>query len=123
MAPVEPLETTIMSLLRFAKVAALCGTVVLAVWFGVRLVGFGSVVVETTGAVPFEVRVAAALTADTELVDAAQLSMAVVSDDVTTAVEPQTGMAAVETETVTAAEPATEMATGIASALDEPKLF
>jgi hypothetical protein len=113
-----------MSLLRITKVAALCGTVVLAGWFGGRLAGFGSVVVETTGAVPFERSVAAALTADTELADAAQLSIAVVNDDVTAAVEPQTGMAAaVETETVTAAEPVTEMATGITPALDEPKLF
>jgi hypothetical protein len=124
MAPVEPLETTIMSPGRVAKVAALCGTVVLAGWFGARLAGFGAAVVETIGAAPFEGRIAAALTADTELADAAQLSMAVVNDDVTTAVGPPTGMAAaVETETVTAAESATETATGISSALDEPKLF
>ena len=113
-----------MSPRRFAKVAALCGTVVLAVWFGARLADFGSAVVETTAAVPVEGRIAAALTADTEFADAAQLSMAVVNDDVTTPVGPQTEMvAAVETETVTAAEPATEMATDITSAQDEPKLF
>ncbi len=108
---------------RFIKVAALCGTVVLAVWFGARLSGPDSVVVDSTAAVPFG-RIAAAHTADTELADAAQSSMAAVNDDVTTAVEPQTGMtAAVEIETATAAEPAVEVTTGIAAALDQPKLF
>jgi hypothetical protein len=58
-----------MSLLRCAKVAALCGTVVLAAWFG-RLAGVGPALVETTAAVPVETLHVALLTADTERADA-----------------------------------------------------
>ena len=86
-----------MSPRRSAKVAALCGTVVLAVWFGARLADFGSAVVETTGAVPVEDRRAALLTADVERATAplatAMGHTAVVSAELTPVTEPETGMA------------------------------
>jgi hypothetical protein len=83
---------------RSAKVAAaLCGTVVLASWVVAWLAGFGSAVIENTGAVPIEDRRAALLTADTELADAPQATTmgnaAVVNADVATAAESETGMA------------------------------
>ena len=46
----------IMSSRQSAKETALCGTVVLAVWFSAWLSGFGSAVVETTAAIPVEQR-------------------------------------------------------------------
>ena len=49
-----------------AKETALCGTVVLAVWFSAWLAGFGSAVVQTTAALPVEQRSAALLPADAE---------------------------------------------------------
>jgi hypothetical protein len=82
---------------RSAKVVALCGTVVLTAWFVGWLAGFGSAVIETTGAVQVEDR-AALLTADVEVADAAQATAicnaAIVNADVTTAAEPETAMAA-----------------------------
>jgi hypothetical protein len=126
-----------MSLLRFAKVAALCGTVVLAVWFGAQLVGFGSAVVETTAAIPVEARSAVLPTADAERADAAQPAAicnatTIVNADVAPAVEPETAMAtdttAAESETAmatdtTAVEPETAVASGTTAAPDQPKLF
>jgi hypothetical protein len=87
-----------MSLLRFAKVAALCGTVVLAVWSGVRLADFGPAVVETTAALPVEQRSAALLTAGAERADAPQpteiCNASAVNADVAPATEPETAVAA-----------------------------
>jgi hypothetical protein len=81
---------------RSAKVVALCGTVVLTAWFAGWLSGFGSAVVETTGAVQVEDR-AALLTADVEVAEAPQApticNAAIVNADVTPA-EPETAMAA-----------------------------
>jgi hypothetical protein len=121
MAPVEPLETTDMSP-RSTKVAALCGTVVLAVWFGAWLAGFGSAVVETTAAVPVEERRAALLITDTQRADAQPAAICngtALNADVTPAAAPET---AVATDT-TAAAPETTVATDTTAAPDAPKLF
>jgi hypothetical protein len=87
-----------MSTRQSAKETALCGTVVLAVWFSAWLAGFGSAVVETTAALPVEHRSAALLTADVEVAHVPQATAirnaAIVSADVTTAAEPETAMAA-----------------------------
>jgi hypothetical protein len=110
MAPVEPLETTIMSPRQSTKETALCGAVVLAVWFSAWLAGFGSAVVETTAALPVEYRSAALLTAEAKRADAPQpaeiCSATVVNADVAPAAEPQTAVA-----------------TGTIAAPDQPKLF
>jgi hypothetical protein len=98
-----------MSPRRFAKVAALCGTVVLAVWFGAWLAGFGSAVVQTTAAIPVEHRSAALFTADAERADAPQPAAM--------------GNATVANIDVTPAEPETAMVTGTTAAPDAPKLF
>jgi hypothetical protein len=106
----EPLETTDMSTRQSAKETALCGAVVLAVWFSAWLAGFGSAVVETTAALPVEHRNEASLTADTERAGtpqpAAICSAAVVNADAAPAIEPETGTA-----------------TGAIAAPDQPKLF
>ena len=83
-----------MSLLRFGKVAALCGTVVLAAWFG-RLVGVGPALVETTAAVPVEIRSVALLTTDAERADTPRPmgNVTIVNADVAPAAEPETAMA------------------------------
>jgi hypothetical protein len=85
-----------MSLLRFAKVAALCGTVVLAAWCGGRL-GVRPALVETTAAVPVEHPSAALLTADAERADAPQPAAmgnaTALNADVAPAAEPETAMA------------------------------
>jgi hypothetical protein len=87
-----------MSLLRCAKVAALCGTVVLAVWFCAQLAGFGSAVVESTAAIPVEPQRVVLLTADAERADTLQPAAignaAVVNVDVAPAAEPETAMSA-----------------------------
>jgi hypothetical protein len=109
MAPVEPLETTDMSTLRNAKETALCGTVVLAVWFSAWLGGFGSAVVETTAALPVQQQHAALLAVDAERADRPQpIAMG--------------NAAVVNADVAPAAEPETRMATAIATP-DEPKLF
>jgi hypothetical protein len=112
----------IMSPRRFAKVAALCGTVVLAVWFGVRLAGFGSAVVETTGAVPVEDRRAALLTADAERADTATAicNATVVNADVAPATEPETGMAS--DATATQDEPKLIVEAALSSPIPAPEL-
>ena len=70
---------------RSAKVAALCGAVVLTAGCAAWFAGSGSTGVETTGAVPREDRPVAALAADVELVAAPQATAickpAVVSAD------------------------------------------
>jgi hypothetical protein len=96
---------------RFVKVAAMCGTVVLAAWCGDQL-GVRPALVKTTAALPVEQRSAALLTTDAEpprpaaTVSAAVVNAAVVNVDVAPAAEP---------------EPA--MTTGSTAALDPPKLF
>jgi hypothetical protein len=99
-----------MSLLRFAKVAALCGTVVLAVWSGARLADFGPAVVETTAALHVEQRSAALLIADAERADTPQ----------PTAIGNAT---VVNADVAPAAEPETAVATDTTAAPDAPKLF
>jgi hypothetical protein len=98
MAPVEPLETTDMSMGQSAKDTALCGTVVLAVWFSAWLAGFGSAVVETTAAIPVEHQRAALLTAEAQRADAPQpaeiCNVSAVNADVAPATEPETAVAA-----------------------------
>jgi hypothetical protein len=104
-----------MALLRFAKVAALCGTVVLAVWCGVRLAGVGPALVETTGALPVEDRRAALFIAGAERADTPQPAAignaTVINADLAPAAEPET------------AEPETAMAIDTTAAPDAPKLF
>jgi hypothetical protein len=82
---------------RFATVAALCGTVVLAGWVVAWLAGFGSAGIDNTGAVPIEDRRTPSLTADAELADAPQATAmgnaAVANADVATAAESVTGTA------------------------------
>jgi hypothetical protein len=109
MAPVEPLETTIMSLLRFAKVAAMCGTVVLAAWCGDRL-GARPALVETTAALPVEHRSATPLIAEAERVDTSQPAA-------------MCSATAVDADVASAAEPETAVATEPAVVPDEPKLI
>jgi hypothetical protein len=98
-----------MSLLRFGKVAGLCGAVVLAAWSGDRL-GVRPALVKTTAAVPVEDRRVAPLTADAERADIARPAAI---DNATV----------VNTEMAPAAEPETAMATGTTVTQDEPKLF
>ena len=87
-----------MSSMQSAKETALCGAVVLAVWFSAWLSGFGSAVVETTAALPVEHRSAALLTVDAERADppqpAAICTSTIVNADVAPAAEPQTAIAA-----------------------------
>ncbi|MEA2893103.1 MAG: hypothetical protein QOI05_3896, partial [Bradyrhizobium sp.] len=96
-----------MSPQRFAKVAVMCGTVVLAAWCGGRL-GVGPALVETTAAVPVEVRPAALLPAYTERADTAR---------------PMGNLAAVNADVAPVAEPETAVASEIPAAKDESKLI
>jgi hypothetical protein len=96
-----------MSTRQSVKETALCGTVVLAVWFSAWLSGFGSAVVETTAALPVEHRSAALLSADTKRADAPQ------PPEICTAT-------AVNADAAPAAEPEIAAAT---AAPDAPKLF
>jgi hypothetical protein len=66
------METTDMSPRRSAKVVALCGTVVLAAAFVVRLGDLGPAVLETTASLPVAPERAALLTADVKLTEASQ---------------------------------------------------
>jgi hypothetical protein len=99
-----------MSSRQSAKDTALCGTVVLAVWFSAWLSGFGSAVVETTAALPVEHRSAASLTAAAERADAPQPAA------ICTAT-------AVNADVALAAEPEAAVATDTTAAQDAPKLF
>jgi hypothetical protein len=97
-----------MSARQSAKETALCGTVVLAVWFSAWLAGFGSVVVQTTAALPVEGRSATLLTADAERAGVPRptaIYNATVVNDVAPAAERETGIA-----------------TDTTAASDEPKL-
>jgi hypothetical protein len=87
---------------RSAKVAALCGTVVLATGVVAWLAGFGSAGMKTADAVPVEARRAPSLTADAEPADAPQATpmgnaavanAAAANANVATAVESVTGTA------------------------------
>jgi hypothetical protein len=98
-----------MSTRQSAKETALCGTVVLAVWFSAWLAGFGSAVVETTAALPVENRHVALLAAGAERADTSR-PIAIGNAPVVSA------------DVAPAAEPETAMATAIATP-DEPKLF
>jgi hypothetical protein len=95
-----------MSSRQSAKETALCGAVVLAVWYSAWLAGFGSAVVQTTAAIPVEHQRAALLTVDTERADTPQLAAM--------------GNAIVANIDVTPAEPETAMATATIAAPDEP---
>ena len=123
---------------RSAKVVALCGTVALTGWFTARLATVESPAVNNIAAPGIASRVVASLTADTELVVAAQANAYVVDRDVQTtakaeteiarAVEPQTAVGtkdeaavALVPETAAAAEPETVVATRIAP--EAPKLI
>jgi hypothetical protein len=96
-----------MSSRQSAKETALCGAVVLAVWYSAWLAGFGSAVVQTTAAIPVEHRSAALLPANAERADAPQpaaMGNATVANiDATDAnidvkpAEPETAMAAAAT--------------------------
>jgi hypothetical protein len=103
-----------MSALQSAKETALCGTVVLAVWFSAWLAGFGQAVVQTTAALPPESQHTALLTATAERADVprptAIYNATVVNADVAPAAKPETAMAA----GTAAPQPV---------APDEPKLF
>ncbi|MEA2899968.1 MAG: hypothetical protein QOJ84_5583 [Bradyrhizobium sp.] len=96
-----------MSPQRFAKVAVMCGTVVLAAWCGGRL-GVGPVLVQTTAAVPVEVRPAALLPAEPERADTAR---------------PMGNLAAVNADVAPVAEAETAVASEIQAAKDESKLI
>jgi hypothetical protein len=120
-----------MNPLRSAKVVALCGTLVLTAGLVGWHAGFGSAVVETTGAVQVEDR-AALLEAVVEVADAPQATAicnaTILNADVTTATEPETAMAAVtnaaadEPNTAAALETNTAAApeANTAAASDEP---
>jgi hypothetical protein len=125
------LETTIMSVLRFAKVAALCGTVVLAAWCGGRL-GVRPALVETTAALPVEQRSAALLTTEAERATtprpaAIGNATAVNADTPPTAIGDATAVTSdatiVNADVTPAAEPETAVATDITAAKDQSKLI
>jgi hypothetical protein len=99
-----------MSTLRNATETALCGTVVLAVWFSAWLSGFGSAVVETTAALPVEARHAASISVIAERADIS-LPIAIADAPV------------VKADAALAAEPETPMATGAIAIPDAPKLY
>src|SRR3984893_9920633 len=94
---------------RFPTVgAALCGTVVLAIWVLTSFAVLGSAGIERAGAVPIEDRRALSLAADAEPADAPQataISNAVVAN----------------ADVATAAEPVTQTATDTTAASDEPE--
>ena len=113
---------------RFAIVAAaLCGTVILAVWVVARLPGFATASIENSGAVPIEDR-AAALAANARLADEPQaiaMGNAVVANTVvanTVVANTVVANAAVASaEVATAAEPAAGTATDTTAASDKPE--
>jgi hypothetical protein len=94
---------------RFPTVgAALCGTVVLAIWVLASVAVLGSARIQRAGAVPIEDRRAPSLAADAELADAPKataISNAVVAN----------------ADVATAAEPVTQTATDTTAASDEPE--
>jgi hypothetical protein len=120
MAPVEHLETAMLDPRRSAKVAALCGAVVITAGSMAWFAGSASIVIESTRAVPREDRPAAVLAAGVELAAAPQAAAictpAVVSADAARAVEPDAALAADSA----VAERETAAATGGTAALDQP---
>ena len=106
---------------RSAKVAALCGAVVLTAGCVAWFAAFGSAGVETTGAVPGENLAVAALAADVEFAAAPQATAicqpAVLSAEAAPASQPE----AVTTDS-TVAEPETEMAAGGTATPDQPNV-
>jgi D-alanyl-D-alanine carboxypeptidase len=98
--------------------AALCGTVVFAIWVPASLAVLGSASIERAGAVPIEDRRAPSPAADVELADAPQataISNAVVANaDVANIVVANADVA-------TAAEPVTQTATDTRATSDEPE--
>jgi hypothetical protein len=111
---------------RSAKVAALCGTVVLAGWGVAWLAGFGSAGIEKAAdAVPIENRRAPSLTADAELADAPQATAmgnaAVANADVATAAEPAAGTATDTTPASDAPESIVEPALPDSSQMPPPE--
>src|SRR6202140_3141190 len=113
----------IMNTRRFAIVAAaLCGTVILAVWVVARLPGFATASIENSGAVPIEDR-AAALAANARLADEPQaiaMGNAVVANTVV-ANTVVANAAVASAEVATAAEPAAGTATDTTAASDKPE--
>jgi len=110
-----------MSLLRCAKVAALCGAVVLAASFG-RLAGVGPALVQTTAAVPVEIQRAALLPADVERADPPRPmgNVTIVDAEVAPTAEPETAVAT----DITAAKTDTTVAkTDTTVAKDESRLI
>ena len=105
---------------RSAKVAALCGAVVLTAGCVAWFAGFGPTAIETTGAVSHEERPVAALAADVEFAAAPQPTAICVPDvmrvDAATAAEPEAVVATGSTVT----EPETAMAAGSPAATDQP---
>src|SRR6202048_1313337 len=94
---------------RFPTVgAALCGTVVLAIWLLASFAILASVGIERPGAVPIEARPAPSLAADAELADAPQATA--ISDAVVA-----------NADAATAADPVTQTATDTPAASDEPE--
>jgi hypothetical protein len=121
MAPAEPLETAMLDPRRSARVAALCGAVVLTAGCVAWFAGFGSTGVETTGTLPREDRPVAALAADVELAAAPQATAMCKADvvvaDAAAAAEPEV----VATEG-TVAELETATAPGSVAAPDQPNI-
>jgi hypothetical protein len=115
-----------MSTRQSTKETALCGTVVLAVWFSAWLSGFGSAVVETTAALPVEHRSAVLLTVDAERADAPQpppiCSATVVNADAAPAAEPETAMATDTTTAQDAPKLVIEAVLSEPSSIPEPEL-
>ncbi len=119
-----------MALLRCAKVAVMCGTVVLAAWCGGRL-GVGPAVVETTAAVPVEQPRAASLMAEAERADM-QRAIAIADAPAVSADAPAVSadviaigadVTAVNADMAPTAEPETAVASDITVAKDESKLI
>src|ERR1051325_6821924 len=118
MAPVEPLETAMLDPRRSARVAAVCGAVVITAGCVAWFAGFGSTAIETTGAVPREDRPVSALAAGVELAAAPQPTAIcdpdVVRADTATAAERE----ALVPPGSTVTEPETAMAAGDTAAAD-----
>jgi len=93
--------------------AALCGTVVLAIWLLASFAVLSSAGIERTGAVPIEDRRGPSLAADAELADAPQAT-AISNTVVANAVDANADVA-------TAAEPVTQTATDTTAASGEPE--
>lgn len=104
---------------RFATVAAaLCGTVVLALWVVGSIAGFGSADIANTGAVPIDDRRAPALPADAGFADTAQ---ATATGNAAVANATVASAAIASADVATVPESVTGTATDTTAAPDEPK--